>query len=45
MGDGGGFFKGTSLEQDSRFKDKLKKLLKSMKFPEEYNSKVLNLSF
>ncbi|CAG8642269.1 15837_t:CDS:2 [Acaulospora morrowiae] len=39
MGDGG-FFKGTSLEQDSRFSDKQKKLLKSMNFPIEFNRKV-----
>ncbi|CAG8480135.1 4801_t:CDS:2 [Funneliformis caledonium] len=39
MGDGG-FFKGTSLEQDSRFSDKQKKLLKSMNFPSEFNLKV-----
>ncbi|RIB06755.1 PWI domain-containing protein [Gigaspora rosea] len=39
MGDGG-FFKGTSLEQDSRFSDKQKKLLKSMNFPAEFNRKV-----
>ncbi|PRP86739.1 hypothetical protein PROFUN_02888 [Planoprotostelium fungivorum] len=36
----GGFLKGTSLEQDVRFKDKQKKLLKSMKFPPEYSTKV-----
>ncbi|CAG8467853.1 4565_t:CDS:10 [Ambispora leptoticha] len=40
MGDSGGFFKGTSLEQDSRFSDKEKKLLKSMNFPAEFNKKV-----
>jgi hypothetical protein len=34
------FSQGTSQEQDSRFADKQKKLLKSMKFPEEYNTKV-----
>ncbi|RGB40561.1 PWI domain-containing protein, partial [Rhizophagus diaphanus] len=31
---------GTSLEQDSRFSDKQKKLLKSMNFPSEFNQKV-----
>ncbi|CAG8513465.1 9426_t:CDS:2 [Paraglomus occultum] len=39
MGDGG-FFKGTSLEQDSRFANKQKKLLKSMSFPSDFNKKV-----
>ncbi|ORX89033.1 PWI domain-containing protein [Basidiobolus meristosporus CBS 931.73] len=34
MGDAG-FFKGTSAEQDSRFSNKEKKLLKSMSFPPE----------
>jgi len=38
--DGGGFFRGTSQEQDSRFSDKEKKMIKSMKFPEEFNIKV-----
>ncbi|KAG9300713.1 hypothetical protein G9A89_023511 [Geosiphon pyriformis] len=49
MGDAG-FFKasfdcGTSLEQDSRFSDKEKKLLKSMNFPPEYNKKSSQHSF
>lgn len=35
-----GFFKGTSLEQDSRFPDKQKKLLARMTFPPEYDQKV-----
>ncbi|KAJ3153773.1 hypothetical protein HDU86_005106 [Geranomyces michiganensis] len=39
MGDAG-FFKGTSAEQDQRFGDKQKKLLKSMKFPKIFDSKV-----
>ncbi|KAI8917738.1 hypothetical protein DFJ77DRAFT_531323 [Powellomyces hirtus] len=39
MGDAG-FFKGTSAEQDSRFGDKQKKLLKSMKFPKIFDKKV-----
>ncbi|KAJ3168676.1 Serine/arginine repetitive matrix protein 1 [Geranomyces variabilis] len=39
MGDAG-FFKGTSAEQDQRFGDKQKKLLKSMKFPKLFDKKV-----
>ena len=35
-----GFFKGTSAEQDRRFSDKETKLLKSMKFPAEFDKKV-----
>ncbi|KAM3183484.1 hypothetical protein ACTXT7_010265 [Hymenolepis weldensis] len=35
-----GFFKGTNTEQDSRFADKKKKLLKSMKFGENLSEKV-----
>lgn len=35
-----GFFKGTSAEQDRRFSDKEMKLLKSMKFPPEFDKKV-----
>ncbi|KAF7426252.1 hypothetical protein PC9H_008619 [Pleurotus ostreatus] len=35
-----GFFKGTSAEQDRRFSDKELKLLKSMKFPPEFDKKV-----
>lgn len=35
-----GFFKGTSADQDRRFSDKEVKLLKSMKFPPEFNKKV-----
>jgi serine/arginine repetitive matrix protein 1 len=35
-----GFFKGTSAEQDRRFSDKETKLLKSMKFPSEFDRKV-----
>ncbi|KAJ3283693.1 hypothetical protein HDU79_008844, partial [Rhizoclosmatium sp. JEL0117] len=38
MADGG--FRGTTMEQDSRFADKQKKLLKSMKFPASFNQKV-----
>lgn len=33
-------FKGTSVEQDVRFKDKEKKLLKTMKFPSILDKKV-----
>jgi len=40
MGESGGFFRGTSQEQDSRFSDKEKKLIKTMKFPPEFNIKV-----
>ncbi|ORZ27153.1 PWI domain-containing protein [Lobosporangium transversale] len=39
MGDAG-FFKGTSAEQDARFSDKQKKLLRSMHFPPEFNQKI-----
>ncbi|KAK3807845.1 MAG: PWI domain-containing protein [Benniella sp.] len=39
MGDAG-FFKGTSADQDARFSDKQKKLLRSMTFPPEFNQKV-----
>ena len=35
-----GFFKGTSADQDRRFSDKELKLLKSMKFPPEFDKKV-----
>ncbi|CAF4869197.1 unnamed protein product, partial [Rotaria socialis] len=35
-----GFFKGTSAEQDSRFANKQKKLLKQMKFPDNIETKV-----
>lgn len=38
--EGGGYFRGTSKEQDSRFSDKEKKLMKTMKFPSEYNTKI-----
>lgn len=37
-----GFFKGTSADQDRRFTDKEKKLLKSLKFPPEFDKKVLS---
>lgn len=39
MGDAG-FFKGTSLDQDTRFSNKQRKLEKSMKFPPEFKEKV-----
>jgi len=39
MGDGG-FFRGTSQEQDTRFSNKEKKLLKQTKFPPEFSTKV-----
>ena len=35
-----GFFRGTSAEQDNRFSDKHKKLLKQMKFSESLALKV-----
>jgi len=35
-----GFFRGTSHEQDKRFSDKEKKLLKSMKFEEGLSRKI-----
>ncbi|KAH9941877.1 PWI domain-containing protein [Epithele typhae] len=35
-----GFFKGTSADQDRRFSDKELKLLKTMKFPSEFDKKV-----
>ncbi|KAJ3513006.1 hypothetical protein NLJ89_g3195 [Agrocybe chaxingu] len=35
-----GFFKGTSADQDRRFSDKEVKLLKTMKFPPEFDKKV-----
>ena len=35
-----GFFKGTSADQDSRFSDKNKKLMKTMKFAENLEKKV-----
>ncbi|KAJ3020172.1 UNVERIFIED_CONTAM: hypothetical protein HDU68_010315 [Siphonaria sp. JEL0065] len=38
MADGG--FRGTTLDQDSRFADKQKKLLKSMRFPSNFAQKV-----
>jgi len=40
MGDGGGFFRGTSQEQDARFSDKEKKLIRLTKFPPEFDIKV-----
>lgn len=36
-----GFFKGTSADQDRRFSDKELKLLKTMKFPPEFEKKVI----
>ncbi|KAH8833981.1 PWI domain-containing protein [Flagelloscypha sp. PMI_526] len=35
-----GFFKGTSADQDRRFSDKDMKLLRTMKFPPEFDQKV-----
>ena len=37
---GGGFYRGTSQDQDARFSNKDKKLLNAMKWPEEFNKKV-----
>jgi hypothetical protein len=39
MGDSN-FFKGTSTDQDRRFSDKETKLLKTLKFPPEFDQKV-----
>jgi hypothetical protein len=39
MGDSN-FFKGTSTDQDRRFADKESKLLKTLKFPPEFEQKV-----
>lgn len=39
MGDAG-FYRGTTSEQDGRFTDKEKKLLKTMKFEETLDQKV-----
>lgn len=36
-----GFFKGTSADQDRRFSDKELKLLKTLKFPPQFDTKVL----
>lgn len=36
----GSFYKGTSLEQDGRFKNKNKLLLDNIKFPKEFDEKV-----
>lgn len=35
-----GFFKGTSVGQDSRFGDKERKLIEQTQFPEEYSRQV-----
>lgn len=40
-----GYFKGTSAEQDSRFANKQKKLLKQMKFPDNIDVKVNDTLF
>lgn len=40
-----GYFKGTSAEQDSRFANKQKKLLKQMKFPDNIDVKVSDTLF
>jgi len=39
-----GFFRGTSADQDNRFSDKEKKLLKQMKFEDALNVKVISQS-
>lgn len=36
-----GFFKGTSADQDRRFSDKELKLLKTIKFPPQFDTKVI----
>jgi len=43
MGDSN-FFKGTSADQDRRFTDKESKLLKTLKFPPEFETKVRRLT-
>lgn len=40
-----GFFKGTSADQDRRFSDKELKLLKSIKFPPQFDTKVFPFTF
>lgn len=40
-----GFFKGTSADQDRRFSDKELKLLKSIKFPSQFDTKVFPFTF
>jgi len=40
MSEGGGFFRGTSADQDVRFANKEKKFLSQMKVPVEYATKV-----
>jgi serine/arginine repetitive matrix protein 1 len=37
---GGGFFRGTSTDQDARFGNKMKKLMKTMKFAPNLDKKV-----
>ncbi|KAJ1974812.1 hypothetical protein H4R35_003440, partial [Dimargaris xerosporica] len=37
---GGTFFRGASMEQDARFKNKAKQLRRSTKFPPEFDQKV-----
>lgn len=39
-----GFFKGTSADQDSRFSDKNKKLMKTLKFADNLDKKVRKLN-
>ena len=38
--EGGGFCRGSNQEQDSRFADKTKKLIKTTKFPKHMEQKV-----
>jgi serine/arginine repetitive matrix protein 1 len=38
-------FQGTSAEQDSRFANKQKKLLKQMKFPDNIDVKVIKTKY
>ena len=40
MSDASGFFRGTSSDQDTRFSDKEKKLMKQMKFQGNVEKKV-----
>jgi len=40
-----GFFRGTSADQDNRFVNKQKKLMKSMKFAENIDAKLTKLVY
>lgn len=36
----GGFYRGTSIEQDGRFANKERKLIRSREWPKEFESRV-----